>query len=71
MVEGEPVNLDLLRETSKQLKPEERLAAAHRNDVQSLSIDGAGYNGPVLRELEGPEGLNVDTFVPVPAFSGR
>jgi hypothetical protein len=39
--------------------------AAHGNDVQSLSIDGAGYNGPVLRELAEPEGLNVDTYVPV------
>jgi hypothetical protein len=62
-------NLDLLRETTKQLKPEERLAAAHDNDVHSLSIDGAGYNGPVLRELEDPEGLNGNTFVPVPAES--
>jgi transposase len=41
--------------------------AAHGNDVQALSIDGAGYNGPVLRELEDPEGLNVATYVPVPA----
>lgn len=41
--------------------------AAHGNDVQGLSIDGAGYNGPVLRELEDPEGLNVATYVPVPA----
>ncbi len=40
--------------------------AAHGNDVESLSIDGAGYNGPVLRELEDPEGLNVATYVPVP-----
>jgi hypothetical protein len=39
------------------------------NDVQSLSIDGAGYNGPVLRELADPEGLNVDTYVPVPDAS--
>jgi IS5 family transposase len=38
--------------------------AAHGNDVDSLSIDGAGYNGPVLRELEAPEGLAVNTFVP-------
>jgi len=40
--------------------------AAHGNDVQAISIDGAGFNGPVLRELEDPEGLNIDTFVPVP-----
>jgi len=38
--------------------------AAHGNDIASLSIDGAGLNGPVLRELEDPDGLAVDTFVP-------
>lgn len=40
--------------------------AAHGNDVQQLSIDGIGFNGPVLRELQDPNGLNVDTYVPVP-----
>lgn len=40
--------------------------AAHGNDVQALSIDGAGFNGPVLRELEDPAGLRVDTYVPPP-----
>lgn len=38
----------------------------HGNDVQAVSIDGVGFNGPVLRELEDPQGLNVDTYVPVP-----
>ncbi len=38
--------------------------AAHGNDVAALSIDGIGFNGAVLRELEDPEGLNVDTYVP-------
>jgi IS5 family transposase len=38
--------------------------AAHGNDIESLSMDGAGFNGPVLRELEAPEGLGIDTFVP-------
>lgn len=37
---------------------------AHGNDIEALSIDGAGLNGPVLRELEDPEGLSVNTFVP-------
>jgi hypothetical protein len=45
--------------------------AAHGNDGQALSIDGAGYNGPVLRELEDPEDLNVATCVPVPAETCR
>jgi len=40
--------------------------SAQGNDVQALSIDGAGYNGPVLRELSDPEGLNLDVTVPVP-----
>jgi transposase len=39
---------------------------AHGNDVQALSIDGVGFNGPMLRELQDPEGLAVDTFVPPP-----
>ena len=38
--------------------------AAHGNDVAALSIDGVGFNGALLRELEDPEGLNVDTYVP-------
>jgi len=37
---------------------------AHGNDIQAVSIDGAGFNGPLLRELEDPQGLNVDTYVP-------
>ena len=40
--------------------------AVHGNDVQAMSMDGIGFNGPVLRELEDPDGLNVDTYVPVP-----
>jgi transposase len=38
--------------------------AAHGNDIQALSIDGAGFNGEMLRTLEGPGGLDVTTFVP-------
>ena len=40
--------------------------AAHGNDVESLSMDGAGFKGPVLRELENPDGLKVETYVPPP-----
>ena len=40
--------------------------AVHGNDVQCLSIDGVGFNGPVLRALEDPDGVHVDTYVPVP-----
>jgi transposase len=37
---------------------------AHGNDVQGMSIDGAGYQGKVLRELTDPQGLNLEVFVP-------
>lgn len=42
---------------------------AHGNDIQAVSIDGAGFQGPVLRELQDPQGLNVNTFVPPPKAS--
>lgn len=38
---------------------------AHDNDVQALSLDGAGYRGDVLRELTtDPQGPNVEVFTP-------
>ena len=37
---------------------------AQGNQVENLSIDGVGFNGPMLRELEAPEGLNVKVFTP-------
>ncbi len=40
--------------------------AAQGNNVEGLSIDGAGYNGPVLRELTDPNDLNLDVTVPPP-----
>jgi transposase len=39
---------------------------AQGNDVASLSMDGIGYNGPVLRELSDPGGLGLDVSVPAP-----
>jgi transposase len=39
-------------------------AAAHNNKIEGLSIDGAGFNGPLLRELEDPDGLAINTIVP-------
>ena len=36
----------------------------HGNDVKALSMDGAGFNGPMLRELEDPDGLAVDVIAP-------
>jgi transposase len=37
---------------------------AHGNDVEAVSIDGAGYRGNVLRELTDPAGLNLEVFTP-------
>lgn len=36
----------------------------HGNQIDELSIDGAGFNGKMLRELEDPDGLNLTVFVP-------
>jgi transposase len=44
---------------------------AQGNDVEGLSMDGAGYNGPVLRQLTDPEGLNLDMTVPPPTPAAR
>jgi transposase len=44
----------------------EQEEAAQGNQVEGISIDGAGYNGPVLRELTDPAGLNLDVTVPPP-----
>jgi len=41
-----------------------REEAAHGNAVQAVSMDKAGYQGPVLQTLTDPEGLNVEVFVP-------
>ncbi len=37
---------------------------AHGNKIEMISIDGAGYKGPVLRELEDPKGLRLEVYVP-------
>ena len=33
-------------------------------DIRGLSIDGAGHVGEVLRELQDPQGLDLDVYVP-------
>jgi transposase len=42
----------------------EQEQSAHGNEIEKLSIDGAGYDGPVIRELESVEGADVKVFVP-------
>jgi hypothetical protein len=44
---------------------------AQGNDVQEVSLDGAGYNGPVLRELRDPAGLHLEVTVPPPQPAER
>jgi transposase len=56
-----PANGDEAADALKLIRQEE---AAHGNDVEALSIDGIGFNGRLLRELEDPDGLAVNTFVP-------
>lgn len=41
--------------------------AAQGNDVQALSIAGAGWRGELLRAWQDPAGLHLDVFVPPPA----
>ena len=43
----------------------------HGNQIENFSIDGAGFNGPMLRELENPEGLNVTVYTPTRASSAE
>jgi transposase len=45
--------------------------AAQGNEVEGISLDGIGYNGPVLRELTDPAGLNLDVTVPPPKATER
>ena len=56
-----PANGDEGADAVQLLRQEEQ---AHGNDVEALSIDGAGYRGQLLRELTDPEDLNVEVFVP-------
>ena len=44
---------------------------AQGNKVEALSIDGAGFNGAVLRELADPAGLNLELMVPPPQAAER
>ena len=37
---------------------------AHGNDVEAISMEGAGFRGDLLRELTDPHGLNLEVFEP-------
>lgn len=56
-----PANGDEAANAAELIRQEE---AAHGNDVEGLSIDGVAFQGPVMRELEAPEGPALDLYVP-------
>jgi IS5 family transposase len=56
-----PANGNEGADAAQLIAQEER---AHGNDVQALSLDGAGYRGEVLQELTDPAGLNLEVFTP-------
>jgi transposase len=42
---------------------------AHGNDIEKLSMDGIGFNGEVLHQLENPETFGVDVYTPPKSFN--
>jgi transposase len=56
-----PANGNEAADAAELIRQEEQ---AHGNDVEALSMDAIGFQGPVLRELEAPEGLALDVYVP-------
>jgi transposase len=56
-----PANGDEATDASALLRHEETV---HGNDVQTLSIDKAGFRGELLREWHDPQGLNLEVVVP-------
>jgi len=56
-----PANGDEGGDAAQLIRQEEQ---AHGNAVDAVSIDGAGFRGPVLRELTDPKGLNLEVFTP-------
>jgi transposase len=56
-----PANGDEAADALELVRQEE---TAHHNDIEALSMDKIGFQGPVLRELEAREGLGLDVYVP-------
>lgn len=56
-----PANGDEVADARTLLEAEQ---AAHHNQVEALSIDSIGFQGPFLRDLSQPDGLNVTVYVP-------
>jgi transposase len=58
-----PANGDEGGDATTLIRQEEQ---AHGNDVQGLSMDGAGFRGTLLRDCTDPQGLNLQVFTPPP-----
>jgi IS5 family transposase len=56
-----PANGDEAADAAKLVRQEE---VCQGNQIEQLSMDGIGFNGRVLRQLEDPEGLALDVYVP-------
>jgi transposase len=58
-----PANGDEGADAAKLITQEEQ---AQRNDVETLSMDGAGFRGDVLRDLTNPQRLSLEVITPPP-----
>lgn len=56
-----PANGDEAGDAAELVRQEE---TTHGNDIESLSMDGIGFQGPVLQELQSPDGPALDLYVP-------
>jgi hypothetical protein len=56
-----PANVDESANAAELVRQEK---AARGNDIEALSIDAVAFQGPVVRELQDPEGLDLDLYVP-------
>jgi transposase/phage-related protein len=44
--------------------------STHGNQIEQVSIDGIGFHGEMLRQLENPDGLAISVITPVHDFQG-
>ena len=56
-----PANADEAADASRLIEQEER---AHGNDIETLSIDGAGFRGDLLEQWTDAAGLGLEVIVP-------
>jgi transposase len=61
-IDALPANADEAANAQALIESEE---ASHGNDIESLSIDAVGYNGPALKALsDSPDGPQLTVYVP-------